>query len=217
MHFGFIGMAGVGKSYWAEKLAAIGYTCFHCDDMIAEQLQAELGESLSTVHDLGNWMGFPHEQTYPEKEQKYLSLETQILQTIGDRLAAGALGQERTVIDMTGSAIYTGAGVLQRLRQFVTVVYFSVSADVHQQMLQEYIAQPRPVVWQGMYGPLNGESPSMTLARCYPQLIAQRERMYEEICDVKLDYEVHRRPGFTVDDFLAYVQTQLPAPGYPRR
>jgi shikimate kinase len=209
MHFGFIGMAGVGKSYWAQKFSEVGYTCFHCDDIIAAHLQAELGESLATVHDLGDWMGFPDETGYLQKEEKYLELERQTLQEIAEVLANGNSENSQYVIDMTGSAIYTGSEVLQKLRQHLTIVYFGVSTDVHQQMLQEYMARPRPLVWRGIFQSQLREPLATSLARCYPQLIENRERMYEELCDIKLDYQIHRRPGLTVDEFLTYVQGQI--------
>ena len=69
MQIGLLGMWGVGKTYWATKLAQAGFDRFHCDDLIAAPLQQEVGQSLTTVYDLGAWMGLPNEETFCEKER----------------------------------------------------------------------------------------------------------------------------------------------------
>ncbi len=206
MHLGFMGMAGIGKSYWAARFAEAGFTCFHCDDMIASHLRTELGEDMVTVHDLGDWMGFPFQPEFAQKEARYLDLERQTLRQIVQILADNNGADRRCVVDMTGSAVYVGEDLLHELRQHMTIVYFGVSQEAHAHLLQEYIARPRPVLWQGIYDGNGNEPPEITLARCYPQLIAHRSQLYEAWCDVKLDYEVHRRPGLTVEEFLEQVK-----------
>jgi hypothetical protein len=206
MHLGFMGMAGVGKSYWAARFAEAGFTCFHCDDIIASHLRAELGEALVTVHDLGDWMGFPHQPDFAAKEAKYLALEEQTLRDIVRILAENDDPDRRFVVDMTGSAVYVDEDLLRELRRHMTIVYFGVSEDAYTHLLEEYIARPRPVLWQGIYHSNGDESPETALTRCYPRLIAHRTRLYETWCDVKLDYHVHRRPGLTVEAFLEQVR-----------
>jgi shikimate kinase len=207
MHLGFMGMAGVGKSYWSEKFAEAGFSCFHCDGIIASHLRAELGNGLETVHDLGDWMGFPYEADFRRKEEKYLALERQTLANILCMLAENDDPNRRFVVDMTGSAVYVGEDLLGALRRHMTIVYFGVSAEAQAQLLQDYVARPRPVLWQGIYHANGDESPAAALARCYPRLIRDRERLYESWCDIKLEYDFHRRPGLTVEEFLSYVQS----------
>jgi dephospho-CoA kinase len=59
MILGLIGMSGVGKSYWADRLEAAGFDCFHCDDLIAQKLRPGFDVACGSVYDLGRWMGFP--------------------------------------------------------------------------------------------------------------------------------------------------------------
>jgi len=207
MHLGFIGMAGAGKSYWATKFADAGFTCFHCDDLIAAHLRTELGAPLLTMHDVGEWMGMPYDQGFPEREEKYLHYEREVLQTLTTMLSNQENDRRKFVIDMTGSAIYAGSGILSALRRHLTIVYFSVSSDAHEQMLQSYLAQPRPVVWNGYFKSGCAANTADALASCYPQLISSREALYESLCHIKLDYSTHRRPGFTVEELMALVKT----------
>ena len=118
MHLGLMGMAGVGKSYWAARFAEAGFTCFHCEDIIASHLRAELGEALVTVHDLGDWMGFPHQPDFAAKEAKYLALEEQTLRDIVRILAENDDPDRRFVVDMTGSAVYVDEDLLRELRRY---------------------------------------------------------------------------------------------------
>lgn len=205
MHLGFIGMSGAGKSYWGMRLSEVGFHVLHCDDLIAARLRAELDQPLLTLTEVGDWMGLPYEAGYAEREARYLAHEQAVMQEILEQLRQHNAAGESFVVDMTGSAVYMDAALLAALRQYLTVVYFAVSDQVHTQMLQAYIAAPRPVVWQGLYQPRSGESPSETLARCYPQLIATRETLYEAWCDVKLSYAQHRQPDLTAEEFLCMV------------
>lgn len=123
MQIGLIGMSGVGKTYWAKQLAQIGFECFHCDDMIATQLQNELGKTLETVCDMGSWMGFPYEAGFREKEEKYIAHELQSLQAIVEYLSQEMIGSKNIVIDMTGSVIYAGEDVFKNLRRFIMAGY----------------------------------------------------------------------------------------------
>ena len=50
MVIGLIGMAGIGKSRWAARLADAGFTALHCDDLIAERLRIEHNANTVTVY-----------------------------------------------------------------------------------------------------------------------------------------------------------------------
>jgi len=203
---GLIGMSGAGKSSWASKLAAAGFTWLHCDELIADKLRANFDIGAGSVHDLGKWMGFPYEARYAEYEAIYLANETEVLGNILQDIVRGDYTNADLIIDLTGSAIYVDRELLNRIRQFATIVYLAVSPKLHGQMVQDYIANPRPMIWNGFYRPLPHEAPAAALARCYPHLLADRERLYAEISDVKLDDALHRSPEFDVSAFLRYVE-----------
>jgi hypothetical protein len=151
----------------------------------------------------------PYDPGFSQREEKYLYYERKVLQSLTTMLANQGDHQRRFVIDMSGSAIYTGDDILSALRRHLTIVYFAVSADAHEQMLQNYLAQPRPIVWNGQFEPGCASTVDEALACCYPQLIASREAHYESLCDVKVDYSIHRQPGFTVEELTTFVRKHL--------
>jgi shikimate kinase len=206
---GLIGMSGAGKSSWAGKLAATGFTWLHCDELIAEKLRANFDVGAGSVHDLGHWMGFPYEPHYAEHEAIYLASETEVLGAIVEDIAQGRYANANLIIDLTGSAIYVDSHVLNRVRQSATIVYLAVSPRLHDQMVQDYIANPRPIVWNGFYRPLPHEAPAAALARCYQHLLAERERLYAELSHVTIADALHRSPEFDTGAFLQYVERRL--------
>lgn len=204
MIIGLIGMSGAGKSSWAERLAAAGFTWLHCDELIAARLRDQFDVGGGSVYDLGDWMGLPYEPRYAERERIYLAHETAVLRTIADALATGG-APNNWIIDMTGSAVYADPLVLGRIRRLATIVYLAVSPQMHDQLVREYIANPRPVLWNGVYQPQPGEPPQAALARCYPQLLRARERLYMQLSHITLTDALHRDPAFDVRAFLRYV------------
>lgn len=199
MVVGLIGMSGVGKSSWAARLAGAGLTPFYCDDLIAERLRVETGAGTVSVHDVGRWMGFPYERRYAERERIYLAYEGAILAEIADHVAA----DDDVVIDMTGSVVYLEPDLLARIGRLATIVYLAADPDLHQCLLADYLAMPRPVVWNGMFQPFPGEDPAAALVRCYPLLLQTRAALYEQFGDVVIGSTLHRHPAFGVADLLS--------------
>ena len=107
MRLSLIGMAGSGKSFWSRKLEIQGFRRFCCDDMIAERLLSELKNPDGTPMSVADWMGFPYEARYREREARYLSLEAEVLGDLVDYLESGKEAlQENIIVDTTGSVIY---------------------------------------------------------------------------------------------------------------
>ena len=205
MKIGLIGMSGVGKSFWASRLASIGFFCYHCDDLIASRLQKDLGIPMQSVYDLGTWMGFPYEPGFEEREKQYLALEGNILSEVAETMQNLPIDQN-AVVDTTGSAIYLDLNILHKLKRSALLVYLAITPEVHRQMLEDYIKRPRPLVWNHSFDRLPGETHESALRRNYPKLILYREAQYEKFADVKIEYNVHRAQGFAVTDFIAWVQ-----------
>lgn len=201
MVIGLIGMAGIGKSRWAARLADVGFRALHCDDLIAERLRTIYNADTVTVYDIGRWMGFPYEAHYAERERIYLACEHAVMEDIAERIA----GEENIVIDTTGSIVYLDAAILERLKRHATMVYLADDAHLRMRLLEDYLARPRPIVWNGMYQPRPGETPEATLARCYPQLVRTRAALYRRISDIVIEPQYHRNPAFTVADFLGMI------------
>ena len=206
MIIGLIGMSGAGKSSWASRLAAAGFMWLHCDELIAEKLRAHFDVGSGSVYDLGHWMGLPYEARYAEYEAIYLASETEVLGTIVEDIAHGQYADANLIVDLTGSAIYVDPQVLNRVRQSATIVYLAVSPRLHDQMVKDYIANPRPIIWNGFYRPQPHEAPAAALARCYQALLADRERLYADLSHVTIADTLHRSAEFDVGALLRYVE-----------
>ncbi|MGD8393465.1 MAG: hypothetical protein PVH74_18175 [Desulfobacterales bacterium] len=205
-----IAMSGSGKSYWSAKLAKHGFRHFDCDRMIASRLGPALTRPDGSILSLGEWMGFPFQPGYRKREVQYLAYEKEVLWNI---LAAieGINNDPNTniIIDTTGSVIYTGNNLLDQLRQLTKVVYLEIPFKLKDKMLQAYQAEPRPVLWQGTFVRKSHEKNADALARCYAELLAERERMYKRFAHVTLPYSQYRKKGWKTADFLAAINKRL--------
>jgi shikimate kinase len=206
-------MSGSGKSYWSAKLAQRGHRHFCCDALIAIKLAPELIRPDESRMTMGEWMGFPYQPRYAEREARYLACEMAVLAeilTCIEREVGGC--EENVVVDTTGSVIYTGDALLDGLRQQTTVVHMATPPEVQERMLELYLANMRPVLWQGTFEKRPGKTNEAALARCYPKLLSSRERLYERLADVTVGYDERNRDGFGVGDLLQVVVERLPCP-----
>ncbi|MBW1856724.1 MAG: hypothetical protein JRI42_00360 [Deltaproteobacteria bacterium] len=62
------------------------------------------------------------------------------------------------------------------------------------------------MIWKDSFSQKPGETNQEALARCYPQLLSARERLYARYPDVEIDYYRRNETGFSVTDFLHIVQ-----------
>ncbi|MFP3869897.1 MAG: shikimate kinase [Syntrophobacteria bacterium] len=207
MRLSLIGMAGAGKSYWSMKLAAHGFTRFCCDDLIAEMLSPQLTLPDGTAMELGEWMGFPSEPGYRERESEYLACEVRALTEVLDFLEDPEkdFGKD-IVVDTTGSVIYTGDRIFKRLRRTTTVVYLSTPPELLGQMLRAYLARPGPMLWQGIFSKEPEQSNQEAVAHCYPKLFFARKRLYERYAHLTLDHRTRSRAGFGARSFLEHIR-----------
>jgi shikimate kinase len=198
-------MSGTGKSTWAARLAERGFRCFCCDEMITAKLSPELVRPDGKAMTVGEWMGFPYEPHYKERESAYLACEMEVLDEICAYLSdAKSKPEENIVVDTTGSVIYVGEETLRKLRRHTVVVHLATPPEVWEHMLKAYVANQRPVLWRGLFSQEPNESMEEALARCYPRLLSAREQLYERCAHVIVDYYT-RQGSFGVDDLLEIV------------
>jgi len=208
MRLSLIGMAGSGKSYWSMKLVEHGFRRFCCDDLIAAKLDPELTRPDGTTMELGQWMGFPYEPHYRERESKYLAYEIEVLTEILEYLESRKSNpEEKIVLDTTGSIIYTGERILRRLRRYTTVIYLSIPPEVRGQLLKAYVSNPHPMLWRNVFSKEPDETEQEALARCYPRLVVSRERLYEHYANVTIDYYRRSEESFGVSELLNEVSS----------
>ena len=188
------------------KLSEQGFRRLCCDDMIAHKLAPELTRPDGTVMELGHWMGFPYEPQHTVRASRYLACEKEALKGILEHVESLGHGfKEDIVIDTTGSVIYAGEDLLARLKQCAIIVHLSTPPEVQELILKAYLTNRRPVLWRDLFAKETGEGNRAALERCYPRLLATRERLYRHYADVTVDYYTVNRKGFGVSDLLGQV------------
>lgn len=211
VNLSFIGMSGIGKSHWSSLLEQQGFRRFCCDALIEARLLPELTQPDGRQLDMGQWMGFPYQADYQAREQQYLAYEIAVMHEVLDELERAPTDAERsTIVDTTGSVIYTNAAILERLAAVTQIVYLEAPPVVQQAMCQAYVADPAPVLWRDQFQQLPHESNEAALARCYPHLLSSRRREYEQLADITLDYHLLRTENFGVTDFLYQINQSVP-------
>jgi shikimate kinase len=208
----FMGMSGAGKSFWAGKFAAQGFIVVDCDTLVGTRLQALVGQIDTSLDQVGQWMGLPDQPGFQKREAMFLACETDMLRDVIARAASWAAAGADCVIDTGGSIIYADPALVQRLRQHSTVIYFRIPGALHQHMLDTYLAQPRPVVWNGLFEQAPGQSRAEAFRHSYAQLLRQREQLYEQYSDVALEYHYYRQPSLSVEQFVRDIQAAQARP-----
>jgi len=203
MYLSLIGMSGCGKSHWSKEFADHGFERFCCDDLIAEKLATVLARPDGSIMELGEWMGFPYESHYKDREAKYLAYEIEVLKEVLDSLESEKDNEGRNIIvDTTGSVIYTGDESLRRLRETTTIVHLETPPAVQESMLHKCLTNRRPVLWRGLFSQEPGETNDQALARCYPALLSAREQQYAKLAHVTVPYTTVNQDSFTIEDFI---------------
>jgi len=191
LRLALIGMSGCGKSHWAKNLAALGCPTICCDDVIEARLAPVLESGgYQGINGMAAWMGWPDSPTYAGRESEYLHEEIAALDDVLSSLEKDPQGE--LVLDTTGSVICTGNHMLHRLRRQMTVVYFAASAAETQLLIERYLQDPKPVLWQGVFQARPGETPRDTVVRCYPVLIAARRQSYEALAHLTIPTAITR-------------------------
>ena len=202
VNLALIGMSGAGKSYWSKKMEEKGYRWYNCDEMIAERLGPELPEKGNTILNLAKWMGQPFSEEYIKAEKLYLELEEAVVEHICDELEQATEINDPVVVDTTGSLIYLQKKLLNRSRALTKMIQLRLPEEKHEQLFENFINDPKPVIWEGKFKPRKGETPQNALRRCYKDLLSFRNERYSLLADYVLDYSFHHSPEREVDELL---------------
>jgi len=203
----FVGMSNIGKTYWSKKLHTIGFRHFSCDDLIEAKLEPILNKlGYAGIEDVSRWMGQPYDKKFAANQEKYLSLEREIMEDIFAQVKNGK--NQNTVIDTTGSVIHTNRNICDRLKQYSMVVYIEAPESMREKMFKQYIKEPKPVVFGDIYNPQDNETKMQTLSRCYRKLLDFRSALYTEYADVIIPREVIGE-NMNVHQFIALIRHSL--------
>ncbi|MDP2585939.1 MAG: shikimate kinase [Candidatus Levybacteria bacterium] len=203
----FVGMSNIGKTYWSKKLHSIGLRHFSCDDLIEAKLGPILNElGYAGIEDVSRWMGQPYDQKFETNQQKYLSLEQEVMEDIFAQVKNGK--KQNTVIDTTGSVIHTNRNICDRLKQYSMVVYIEAPESMQEKMFKQYIKEPKPVVFGDIYNPQDNETETQTLSRCYRELLIFRSTLYSKCADVIIPREAIEK-NMNVQQFISLIKQSL--------
>jgi shikimate kinase len=202
-----IGMSGTGKSHWSQKFASVGFHVIGVDDRIEEKLAPELEkDGHKGIGGVAAWMGWPDSPTYREREKKYLEYEIESMKEALDEIEAS--DQRGTVLDTTGSVIYTGHEICRRMQKLTKVVYLEASPEEENILIELYLSNPKPVVWGDQFVSRAGESTLDAIARCYPKLIAYRKQMYKHLAERIVPMSILWDTNRDARGFLEYLEIQ---------
>jgi shikimate kinase len=208
LRLALIGMSGVGKTFWTERLAQAGHPSICCDDRIEQRLRSRLEEGgHAGIHGVASWMGWPDRPIYAQREAEYLTEEIATLDEVLTDLERNP--SRELILDTTGSVIYTGNNLLRRLRRQMTIVYLVASAEEQQLLMDRYLHDPKPVLWRGAFQPRPRETPRETVARCYPTLIAARRQSYEALAHCRVPVAELRGASSDPAVFLSKINVRL--------
>jgi shikimate kinase len=208
LRIALIGMSGTGKTFWTKRLTLAGHPSVCCDDRIEQRLRPHLqGGGYSGINGVASWMGWPDTPTYAQREAEYLAEEIAALDEVLTDLERNP--SRELILDTTGSVIYTGNNLLLRLRRQMTVVYLAATPEQQKLLIERYLNDPKPVLWRGAFQPRKNETPSETVARCYPTLIAARRQSYQALAHCSIPVAELRDSDLDPAAFLSKVNARL--------
>lgn len=200
-------MSNAGKTTWAKRLESdYGYVRYSVDDMIEEKLSPILQEKgYSGIADVAKWMGMPFEKQYPTNSGIYMDQEIASMHEVLE-IIEEAHPSDNIVIDTTGSVIYTGDGILDRLQAKSTIVYLETPAEVKREMFVSFMKEPKPIIWGDVFSPRSKEESMEAIKRLYPVLLDSRTREYSRYAHTTIPFDKHMNHLFTSADFIKYAQ-----------
>jgi shikimate kinase len=202
-----IGMSGAGKSHWAQKLAGAGFRVISIDDRIEKKLAPWLSAGgYRGIGGVAAWMGWPDDPAYREREKKYLDCEVKSMAEALNEIQAA--GEEGTILDTSGSVVYTGEQICGQMQNLTTVVYLEASRAEEELLIARYLSDPKPVLWGDQFVQRPGESTHDAIARCYPRLIAHRKKLYERYAHLTVSMDLLRNVNLDARGFLELLEGQ---------
>ena len=89
------------------------------------------------------------------------------------------------------------------------MVHLRLPEEKHEQLFENFINDPKPVIWEGKFKPRKGETPQDALRRCYKKLLSFRNERYSLLADYVLDYSFHHSPERELDELLELLESSF--------
>ena len=119
-----------------------------------------------------------------------------------------ASNSEAMILDTTGSVVYTGEETCRRMHSLTKVVYLEASPAEEELLIARYLSDPKPVLWGDQFVKRAGESTREAIAHSYPQLIANRKKLYERYAHRVVPMERLRSTHPDARGFLELIEAQ---------
>ena len=201
----FIGMSGIGKSFWSARLQAeAGFSRVGCDDEIQKILAGLYpGSGVEKIDGVATWMKNPWESGHKESEREYLALEERVTTEAISALQESA---HPFVIDTTGSVIYLQPETLARLSSSCTTVLFEHSSEQAELLYRTFLEHPKPLIWGSSYTQRGGETHESAMARSFRELLSYREAQYRKLAQIVIPIEKHKNEALSVEGLLSMIR-----------
>lgn len=198
LRLAFTGTSNIGKSYRSKVLRnEMGFMWYQVDKEIIRSL------GLDSMEGISEWLGFPDDERYQEREGIYLDKEAQ--HTRVDFLADTG---KNLAFDTTGSVIYLRDNTVEWLRENCLIVHLEADEHAIAAAIRQIFDDPKPLVWNGFYVQEGDESRNETLKRCYPKLLSDRLERYRAMAHMNIPAgELHDKSG---EETLAIIRACLP-------
>ena len=210
MRISIIGMAGVGKTYYASMLSRdTDYKLISCDDLIAEMLAKELASIgiKPNLESITSWRGQPYEKRYRKNEQLQIVNEQAVMERVCGEL--DNLLEENIVVDTSGSVIYANSYVLSKLKALTLIIYIKAGTEHVKNLFTDEIIWRRPLIWGNSFLKTEYETNENALKRCFVNLFQWRSKEYERWADVIISYETLKNNCKTAKQFLNLVEDKI--------
>lgn len=202
-----IGMSNIGKTFWSKRLSKLGFKHICCDDLIEKKLAPKLRDrGYRGIKDVAKWLGQPYDKQFSENQNEYLKIENETMRNIFSEIADY---DENIVIDTTGSVIYTDEDLLKQLKQNSLVVYIEASPEMKKEMYQNFLKNPKPIIWRNRYRPNPQENKKEALARCYSELLEERSKLYAGHADLVIPFHQIADRNMDEEKLLSLIQDKL--------
>ncbi|MBI5754411.1 hypothetical protein HZA40_04685 [Candidatus Peregrinibacteria bacterium] len=182
-----MGMSNIGKTHWSKKLKNLHFEHKCCDDLIEKIIEPELtAMGYKGLTDMAKWLGHPFEKQFPANQGNYLKHENSVMKKILQELENKISGN--ITIDTTGSVIYTGDYICNKLKEKSLIVFIEATAQMQQEMFERFLKNPKPIVWAHSFNKKEKEADMEALKRCYPELLNYRTNQYRKHADITIAY-----------------------------
>lgn len=198
LRIALIGMSNIGKSFTGQRLAqSFNFNLLEVDKIIWENL------GKGSMADFAAWQGQPYSKGYAEREAKSITLETEATD------AALVQNDGNTILDTTGSVIYTSRETQERLSKDWYVVHISATDKDIERLKAQYFENPKPLIWRSHFNQTKNESDKDAVLRCYPDLLASRALDYAKLADKEISSNIILNPELSTQDIFERLKPTL--------